>query len=102
MLAVGVSTRSPELSKAEDQSPSLSAGAWHDLQICSVISDNWKEVKNLTSLPWERIGWAGRWQNENRTWRSFNAGALNSYCVSASAVVLERHWAHGRDVGVYV
>lgn len=26
----------------------------------------------------------------------------NSYCVSASAVVLERPWGHGRDEGVYV
>ena len=66
MLAVGV-PRSPELSKAEDQSPSLSVQAWHDLQICSVISDNWKEVKNLFSLSWERMRWAGRWQKQKRT-----------------------------------
>lgn len=39
----------------------LSAPARDDLLICSVISDNWKEFRNVMSPSWEPWRKDGRW-----------------------------------------
>lgn len=46
---------------------SLSAPAWDDLRICSVIRDNWKEFKNWMNPSWEPWRWDGRWQRQKGT-----------------------------------
>ena len=54
----------PQLRVAEGLLLSLSALAWDDLLSCSVISDNWKEFKNLMNPSWEPLRWDGRWQRQ--------------------------------------
>lgn len=44
--------------------PSLSAPVGDDLLICSVISGNWKEFRNVMSPSWEPSRKDGRWQRQ--------------------------------------
>lgn len=54
----------PQLSMVEGLFLSLSALARDDLLIRSVISDNWKEFKNVMNPSWEPLRWDGRWQRQ--------------------------------------